>query len=102
MKVSHLLTFLYSYVASSKQQSTLRHNISTEKFKLEVCVTKYDSLVSMMDGYEETCIADIMDGDFPWSQLTGTHIMFSCALAYTHANKHIVDPSQRTPGCGRP
>jgi len=58
-------------LASSKQRSSFRRSISMEKTKLGVCITKYNSLVEMVEGFEKTSVDDMMNGDFPWSLLTG-------------------------------
>ena len=64
-------------VASSKQRAHLRRAVSTEKAKLELCVSKYNALSTMIDDFESTTVADIINGDFPWSSLTG---MCFCVL----------------------
>ena len=59
--------------ASSKQRSNLRRVVSSDKVKLEQCVVKYNELSTDYDGDEFpiTSASAIIDGDFPWSSLTG-------------------------------
>lgn len=59
--------------ASSKQRSNLRRAVSSDKVKLEDCVVKYNELSTEYEGdeYPITSAGAIIDGDFPWSSLTG-------------------------------
>ena len=52
-------------IASSKQRSSFRRSISAEKAKLGICVTNYNRLVEMVEGFEKTSVGDVIDGDFP-------------------------------------
>ncbi|XP_065895222.1 uncharacterized protein [Dysidea avara] len=51
--------------SSSKQRSSFRRSISAEKAKLGICVTNYNRLVEMVEGFEKTSVGDVIDGDFP-------------------------------------
>lgn len=47
--------------------------MSSDKVKLEDCVVKYNELSTEYEGdeYPITSAGAIIDGDFPWSSLTG-------------------------------
>ena len=70
---------LYSayFIASSKQRAHLRHSVATEKKRLEACVDKYNRLCGavVVDEYHTTSVENILDGNFPWSLLTGNSTM---------------------------
>jgi len=68
-----IFTDLFYTKASSKQRSTLRKAISSEKSKLGDCVENYNELCAAnLDGANITTSAEeIINGDFPWSSLTG-------------------------------
>ena len=57
--------------ASSKQRSHLRKSITSEKKKLAICVQKYNDLCIEDANYYPTSVSAVIDGDFPWSLLTG-------------------------------
>ena len=59
--------------ASSKQRSNLRRAMSSDKIKLDACVKKYNQLAIEYNdhGFSVTSTDAIIDGDFPWSLLTG-------------------------------
>ena len=62
---------LLSNTASSKQRSHLRRAVASEKKKLSNCVQKYNDLCIEDENYSATSVSAIIDGDFPWSLLTG-------------------------------
>ena len=54
----------------------MRHSLSADKKRLESCVEKYNKLCNAVeDEYHETTVESILDGDFPWSLLTGINEM---------------------------
>lgn len=57
--------------ASSKQRSHLRRAIASEKKKLTKCILQYNDLCTEDENYCTTSVSSILDGDFPWSLLTG-------------------------------
>ena len=65
--------YLLIITASSKQRSKLRRVVSLDKIKLEDCVVKYNEISGEYanDEFPITCVGRIIDGDFPWSSLTG-------------------------------
>ena len=64
------------YSASSKQRSSLRRAISSDKAKLDVVVKQYNELSTEYNSSLFICTTTdtIIDGDFPWSRLTGTYM----------------------------
>ena len=64
----------FIYAASSKQRTTLRRSVSSEKKKLCSYINDYNALGATVEGFHETSIEAIMEGDFPWSRLTGLPI----------------------------
>jgi len=52
--------------------------LATEKKRLEACVDKYNQLCgAAVDEFHTTSVESILDGDFPWSLLTGAlHVGF--------------------------
>ena len=61
-----------NFTASSKQRAHLRHSVATEKKRLETCIDKYNQLCSVAgDEHHITSVESILEGDFPWSLLTG-------------------------------
>ena len=60
-----------SKTASSKQRSHLRKAVASEKKKLTKCIRQYNELCIEDDNYCSTSVSAILDGDFPWSLLTG-------------------------------
>ena len=67
------LKFNVNYTASSKQRAHMRHSLVADKKRLESCVDKYNELCSAIEEeYHATTVENILDGDFPWSLLTGT------------------------------
>ena len=65
------------YIASSKQCSKLRSSLSSEKAKLGITVSNYNSLSNMVDEAMPTSADEVMNGEFPWSLLAGTYICMS-------------------------
>ena len=61
------------YSASSKQRSNLRRAVSSDKAKLDIIVKQYNELSNEYDSTLFICTTTdtIIDGDFPWSRLTG-------------------------------
>jgi len=61
------------YTASSKQRSNLRRAVSSDKAKLEISVKQYNELSAECESsqYIHTTSDAIINGDFPWSSLTG-------------------------------
>ena len=55
----------------SRSRSHLRRDITSEKKKLTNCVQKYNDLCTEDANYCATTISAVIDGDFPWSLLTG-------------------------------
>jgi len=50
----------------------MRHSLVSDKKRLESCVEKYNKLCNALeDDFHETTVESILDGDFPWSLLTG-------------------------------
>lgn len=46
--------------------------MATEKKKLETCVDKYNQLCgAAIDEHQTTSVESVLEGDFPWSLLTG-------------------------------
>ena len=48
----------------------------------------------MIDDFESTTVADIINGDFPWSSLTGVCFVYDVnfyvdALFYSHTTLHV-------------
>lgn len=53
----------------------MRHSLAADKKRLESCVDKYNKLCSAVaEEYHTTTVESILDGDFPWSLLTGMNI----------------------------
>lgn len=67
----YILSICINITASSKQRSQLRRAISSEKNKLTNCVQKYNDLCIEDANYCATSVSAVIDGDFPWSLLTG-------------------------------
>jgi len=59
------------YAASSKQRSSLRRTVSSEKSKLDASVKCYNELCAACGNDSNATVEEIMVGDFPWSTLTG-------------------------------
>ena len=57
--------------ASSKQRTNLRRSVSSEKRKLSTCITEYNALGVFIEGFHPASVEVVMEGDFPWSKLTG-------------------------------
>jgi len=57
--------------------------VSSEKTKLSACVKHYNELCAAYGGDDSvhTSIEEIMEGDFPWSSLTG---LCTCMHAIWH------------------
>jgi len=59
------------------------HSLAADKKRLELCVEKYNKLCNAVeDEYHETTVESILDGDFPWSLLTGMNECIVVNLIY--------------------
>lgn len=62
------------YIASSKQRSSLRRSIATDKAKIHAAIRKYCVVQELLPSDERFSLAEesILNGEFPWSHLSGT------------------------------
>lgn len=58
-------------IATSKQRSKFRRTVSSEKAKLEKCIQEYNDLLVNCEGFSTASVEAVIDGNFPWSLLTG-------------------------------
>lgn len=67
----HTVLLHYLHIASSKQRANLRRSVTSEKKKLCSSINDYNALGATIQGFHQASIETIMEGDFPWSKLTG-------------------------------
>ena len=60
------------HVVSSKQRSSLRRSSATDRKKISKLVTQYQ-ILSRQIGEEPPLEKDVLEGNFPWSALTGMY-----------------------------
>lgn len=73
LRTSQLGTILCYFIAiaSSKQRSSLRRSLTSEKKKLKACVERYNQLQIIVSPTEEPLNdEEVLLGRFPWSALT--------------------------------
>ena len=78
------------HVVSSKQRSSLRRSSATDRKKISKLVTQYQ-ILSRQIGEEPPLEKDVLEGNFPWSALTGMyehvstivlHVLMLCLQSY--------------------
>ena len=70
------------HAVSSKQRSSLRRSLTTDRKKISKLVTQYQ-ILSRQIGEEPPVEKDVLEGNFPWSALTGyDHILAMHCIDY--------------------
>jgi len=62
--------------------------VSSEKAKLEKCITEYNDLSANCEGFSAASADAVISGNFPWSILTGLAV--NCGMYHVIVYSRII------------
>ena len=69
--------YLYFHLATSKQRTSLRRAVASDKKKMAEYILQYNAVLTDLDMMENPLSSEeVMEGKFPWSAIAGTCICF--------------------------
>jgi len=67
-----LISYIICVTATSKQRTSLRRVVTSDKKKIMEFITQYNTIMTELHPFEDNLsIEEVMDGKFPWSAITG-------------------------------
>ena len=68
----YVKVIVYIFIATSKQRTSLRRAVASDKKKIMECITQYNTILTELHPSDDyLSIEEVMDGKFPWSAITG-------------------------------